>query len=308
MQYIQGLDAFRESGRTAVTLGKFDGLHRGHQKLVEKVESYGRADKVRTAVCSFDMEPLSERLHRPYRVLMTKEERRAHLEGRVDYLVDCPFTEEFSHMSAEDFIRDVLCGVFHAAYVVVGTDFSFGYQKRGDYHMLERYQDVYGYRLDVVEKERYQEREISSTYVKEALAAGDMELAQTLLGYPYEIAGTVEHGKQLGRTLGFPTFNVEPPAQKLLPPNGVYLEQVEVDGTWHGAIGNLGVRPTVTDSGRVLIESYLFDYSGNAYGKKVKIRLRAFRRPEQKFADVEEMKRQVDRDIAAGREYLSRFR
>ena len=222
MQYIQGLDAFRESGRTAVTLGKFDGLHRGHQKLVEKVESYGRADKVRTAVCSFDMEPLSERLHRPYRVLMTKEERRAHLEGRVDYLVDCPFTEEFSRMSAEDFIRDVLCGVFHAAYVVVGTDFSFGYQKRGDYHMLERYQDVYGYRLDVVEKERYQEREISSTYVKEALAAGDMELAQTLLGYPYEITGTVEHGKQLGRTLGFPTFNVEPPAQKLLPPNGVY--------------------------------------------------------------------------------------
>lgn len=304
MQYINGLEAFRGTGRSAVTLGKFDGLHKGHQKLVERVTEYGRADGLSGIVCAFDMEPLCRRLDRPYRVLMTREERKEHLEGRVDYLVSCPFSESLSQMSAEDFIRDVIAGLFRAAYVVVGTDFHFGYQKRGDVHMLAAYQHIYDYQLEVVDKERYEDREIGSTFVKEALASGDMALAETLLGYPYELEGTVEHGRQLGRTLGFPTFNVEPPKEKLLPPNGVYLAQVEVDGRWYNAIGNLGVKPTVTDSGRMLVESFLLDYSGNAYGKRVKIRLRSFRRPERKFRDVEEMKQQVDRDIACGREFF----
>lgn len=308
MQYINGLEAFSGTGRSAVTLGKFDGLHRGHQKLVERVTEYSRMDGINSIVCSFDMEPLYRRLERPYQVLMTKAERQMHLEDQVDYLVDCPFTETFSQMSAEDFIRDVLAGLFHADYVVVGTDFHFGHQKRGDIHMLAAYQDQYNYQLEVVDKERYEGREISSTFVKEALAAGKMDLVKTLLGYPYGVEGTVEHGKKLGRTLGFPTFNVEPPKEKLLPPNGVYLEQVEVDGKWYNAIGNLGVKPTVTDNGRMLIESYLLDYSDNAYGKQVKIRFKSFRRPEQKFRDVAEMKRHVEQDIACGREFFARLK
>lgn len=174
--------------------------------------------------------------------------------------------------------------------------------------MLAAYQDQYNYQLEVVDKERYEGREISSTFVKEALAAGKMDLVETLLGYPYGVEGTVEHGKKLGRTLGFPTFNVEPPKEKLLPPNGVYLEQVEVDGKWYNAIGNLGVKPTVTENGRMLIESYLLDYSDNAYGKQVKIRFKSFRRPEQKFRDVAEMKRHVEQDIACGREFFARLK
>lgn len=308
MQYIEGLKAFKPAGKSAVTLGKFDGLHRGHWKLVEKVREYGMMDSINSIVCAFDMKPLCEFLDRPYRVLMTKEERKAHLDGKVDYLVDCPFTEEFSQMSAEDFIRDILAGTFHAAYVVVGTDFHFGYKKRGDIHMLAAYQKVYDYQLEVVDKERYEDREISSTFVKEALAKGNMQLVRSLLGYPYGIGGIVEHGKQLGRTLGFPTFNVEPPKEKLLPPNGVYLEQVKVDGKWFNAIGNLGVKPTVTDSGRMLIESYLFDYNDNAYGKNVEISLYHFRRPEQKFPSVEEMKRHVDMDIAAGKDFFAHLK
>ena len=152
MQYINGLAAFSGTGRSAVTLGKFDGLHRGHQKLVERVTEYSRMDGINSIVCSFDMEPLYRRLERPYQVLMTKAERQMHLEDQVDYLVDCPFTETFSQMSAEDFIRDVLAGLFHADYVVVGTDFHFGHQKRGDIHMLAAYQDQYNYQLEVVDK------------------------------------------------------------------------------------------------------------------------------------------------------------
>ena len=200
MQYINRLSEYRDSRESAVTFGKFDGLHRGHQKLTEKVRELGNRDGIRSIVCAFDM--------KPRQLLMTCEERKAHLNDKVDVLVNCPFTREFSRISAEDFIRDIVKGVFHARYVVVGTDFRFGYEKRGDIRMLADYAGQYGYQLIVIEKERYENRIISSTYIKEVLGHGDMRLAGELLGYAYGITGQVEHGKQLGRRLGFPTLNV----------------------------------------------------------------------------------------------------
>lgn len=304
MQYINGFESYTCQERSAVTIGKFDGLHRGHQKLVDKVAEFARLDGVKSIVCAFDMIPLYKRLELQKKVLMTKEERKLKLNDRVDFLVDCPFTESFSKMPAEDFIKDVLAGVFHAAYVVVGSDFRFGHGKKGDIHMLMAYADQYDYELIVVEKERYHKREISSTYVKEAIQKGDMQLAKNLLGYWYTIAGRVEHGKKLGRTLGFPTFNVPPAEEKLMPPNGVYMDRICVDGSWYDAIGNIGVKPTVSDSGRVLVESFLFQYNGDAYGKKVLIELHDFRRPERKFADIQEMKKCIDDDIAYGKAFF----
>lgn len=304
MRYIEGLDAYYGSGRSAVTLGKFDGLHCGHEKLIDKVMECAKTDGVESLVCSFDMRPLFDSMSIEKEVLMTKEERRFRLEHRVDWLVDCPFTKAFSQISAEDFIRDVLTGVFHAAYVVVGTDFCFGYGKKGDIHMLKEYEDVYDYRLIIVEKEQYCGREISSTYIREALFQGDIPLVNRLLGYPYTITGIVEHGRQLGRRLGFPTLNVAPQEYKMMPPNGVYAVKVEIDGKEFAGIGNVGVKPTVTNENRMLVESYLFDYHEDAYGKKVSVKLYEFRRPEQKFADVQEMKRCIDRDIEYGRRFF----
>ena len=304
MQYISGLETYNDPGRSAVTLGKFDGLHRGHEKLIEKVIELGKHYHIKSVVCAFDMMPLFERLNVKKKVLMTKEERRLRLDGRVDYLADCPFTEEFSQMEAEDFIRDILVGIFHAAFVVVGSDFRFGHEKRGDIHMLAQYAVQYDYQLIVIEKERYRGREISSTYVKEALQQGNMQLVTDLLGYPYGTVGVVELGNRLGRTLGFPTFNVPPASEKMMPPNGVYYDRVFVDGRWYNAIGNVGVKPTVSDNNRMLIESFLFDYEGNAYGKNVRIELHEFRRPEQKFADIEEMKKCIDLDIEYGKKYF----
>ena len=210
MQYIKGLKDYHDDSQTAVTLGKFDGVHRGHEKLVEKVIEYADTAGVKSVVCAFDMLAFSKKHVDERCILMTKEEREDRLHDRVDYLVDCPFTREFSQVKAEDFIRDVLVETFHASYVVVGTDFTFGYKKRGDIHMLKEYEKVYGYHLVVIEKERYHDREISSTYIREVLNAGDIPLANTLLGYPYRVIGCVEHGKRLGRTLGFPTLNVAP--------------------------------------------------------------------------------------------------
>lgn len=304
MRYIRGLESFQENGRCAVTLGKFDGVHRGHQKLVDQVKEFGEKDGIISVVCAFDMVPMWEKKQMKPQLIMTKEERYRHLEGQVDYLVECPFTEEFSQIEAEDFIKDVIFKRFHAAYVVVGTDFHFGHGKRGDIHMLEAYAKQYDYELIAMEKERYEDRIISSTFVKEALREGDMPLVSNLLGYHYGTAGIVEHGRQLGRTLGFPTFNVAPDKKKIMPPKGVYADRVYVDGKWYNGIANIGVKPTVSNENRMLIESYLFDYSGNAYGKEVLIELLAYRRPEQKFSNVDEMKACIEKDIAFGKHYF----
>lgn len=294
MKYITGIGSYHGTKKTAVTMGKFDGLHRGHQKLVDKIRSYA-TDECDSVLCAFDM-------HRD--AIMTNRERREHLEGKIDWLIDCPFTETLRNMEAEDFIRDILCAGLNAAHIVVGRDFVFGHNKRGSVEMLERYAPRYGYTVDVVEKERYGDMIISSTYIRDALAQGDVRLAEQLLGYPYELTGPVRHGKQLGRTLGFPTMNVEPEAQKILPRYGVYACRVKIDGEWYNGVGNAGVKPTVTDERRRLFEVYVYGYEGDAYGKGVTVRFCGFERPEVKFGSVEELREQVMKDMQYGIDFF----
>lgn len=295
MQYITEINSYQSEKCSAVTLGKFDGLHRGHQKLVDKIREYA-SENVQSIVCAFDMKKES---------LLTKEERKEKLSGQVDCLIVCPFTKELREMEAEDFIKKILVDKFHATHIVVGTDFRFGHEARGDVRKLAEYAEVYGYKLDVIEKEKYKEREISSTYVKEAMAEGNLELVNTLLGYRYQISGMVEYGKQLGRTLGFPTMNIAPEDGKIMPRFGVYACDVRVDGRWYHGIGNVGIKPTVAKEPRLLVEVFVFGFEGDAYGKEISVEFCAFERPETKFHSVEELKAQVDADIEYGKQYFS---
>ncbi len=296
MKYITGIQSYHGTKKTAVTMGKFDGLHRGHQKLVDKIREYA-SDDCESVLCAFDM-------HRD--AIMTNRERREHLEGKIDWLIDCPFTKDLKNMEAEDFIRDILCGKLGAAHIAVGRDFVFGHDKRGSVKMLEAFAGEYGYTLDVIEKERYHDIVISSTYIRDALAQGDVELAEKLLGYPYELTGIVQHGQQLGRTLGFPTMNIEPEAQKIMPRYGVYACRVKIDGKWYNGVGNAGVKPTVTDERRRLLEVYVYGYEGDAYGKEVTARFCGFERPEVKFGSVDELKEQVMKDMQYGIDFFNK--
>lgn len=295
MQYIKGLDAFDGRNHTAVTLGKFDGLHRGHQKLLNRIMKYAQKEDCDSVVCAFDMDR---------DCLMTNEERRAFLEDKVDYLIEIPFTREMMEMEAEKFIDEILHKKLHASHIVVGTDFNFGHEKRGNHQMLEKYAAKYGYTVDVVEKAYYKDREISSTYIRELLLDGNVPLANELLGYPYEITSVVEHGQQLGRTLGFPTMNLAPQEKKILPKYGVYACRVLVDGVWYGGVGNAGVKPTVAQEKRRLFEVYVYGYEGDAYGKTATVQILEFERPETKFHSVEELKDRVMKDMRYGEEYL----
>ena len=295
MQYIKGLDAFDGRNHTAVTLGKFDGLHRGHQKLLNRIMKYAQKEDCDSVVCAFDMDR---------DCLMTNEERRAFLEDKVDYLIEIPFTREMMEMEAEKFIDEILHKKLHASHIVVGTDFNFGHEKRGNHQMLEKYAAKYGYTVDVVEKAYYKDREISSTYIREALEKGEMELAKDLLGYPYFVSGEVLHGRHMGGRLLFPTTNLIPTTRKLLPPNGVYVSRTHLeDGRILGGMTNIGYKPTVGEKFRG-VETYLYDVDEDLYGADIRVELLHFIRPERKFESLDALREQMEKDIACGKEFL----
>lgn len=186
MQYIKGIEAYQNNNPSAITLGKFDGLHQGHELLINKVIEHQKKDDVDGIVFAFDMSPMYAKLNKQPDFLLSNEEKAKRLDGRVDYFIDCPFDERISSMEAEEFIQKILVDRFHAKYIVVGTDFHFGFQKKGNWETLKQYESVYGFKVEVVDKLCHDGREISSTYIKEVLAEGNEDLANHLLGYLYK--------------------------------------------------------------------------------------------------------------------------
>jgi riboflavin kinase/FMN adenylyltransferase len=295
MQYFTDINSYHGLEKTAITLGKFDSLHRGHQRLIQTVQEYALNEKIKSVVFSFDINKEN---------LLTNSERRMHLENQVDCMIQCPFTKAIREMEAEVFIEEILVNKLHASFIVVGKDFQFGYNKRGNADMLSQYAAKYQYKIKILDKELYKGREISSTYVREALRDGNVELANTLLGYRYHVSGIVEHGKKLGRTLGFPTMNIALPERKISPLFGVYACRIKVGGQIYKGIGNVGYKPTVSDENRLLLEVFVFDYHKDAYGENITVEFCAFERAETKFDSVEKLKQQVEQDIAYGKEYF----
>ena len=306
MKYLKDLADIRSDIPCVVTLGKFDGVHRGHRKLLARVHEIARHRGLQAAVFTFSISPQVRLGTRGGGMLMTNEERAEYLRERnVDLLAECPFTEEIRSTSAEDFITDILVGRMRAEALVVGSDFRFGRERAGTPQFLEECAERFGYTVDVIEKEKDADtgRDISSTFIREKLAEGDMEKVNELLGYPFFVTGVIVHGRHLGHTLGFPTINQIPAPGKMLPPHGVYMSRTLVGGKFYQGISNVGVKPTV--SGDTLgMETYLFDCSLDLYGQNARVELLHFHRPERRFASVEALQECVHRDIAAADEYF----
>ena len=303
MRYITDTTQFQIKEPTIVTLGKFDGRHRGHQKLLRTMEELKGSLGYPTAIFTFGVAPMEQMTGQPQTVITTNLERRANMEKMgIDYLVEYPFNEETRRMKPEDFVKDILAGRMHAREIVVGPDCSFGYKGAGDAMLLRRLADSLGYRLHVIEKEKDETRDISSTYIREELEKGNVEKANALLGEPYAVHGIVVHGNHIGASvLGFPTANLEPPAIKRLPRYGVYVSRVLVDGVYYRGVTNIGEKPTVEGRNPVGVETYIFDLDKDIYGNVIEVQLLAFDRPEQKFASLDELKKRIetDKDFAA---------
>lgn len=302
MQYIKNTTKFSVSGPTAVSIGKFDGVHLGHRKLIRAMQT--RKKECQTVLFTFDVPPASIISRDNKGVLTTNEERALLLkEQGVDVLVECPFLEEISSMEPEAFVRDILVEALSCKYIFAGPDCRFGYHRKGDAALLSRLQQKYGYRLEIVEKACYEDVEISSTYIRETLSRGEIEKANEMLGNEFFYGGIVVEGERLGRKLGFPTANLLMARGKVKVPFGVYEVCVETeddeDGTkryFHG-IANVGTKPTVSDKESVGIETHLLDFNGNLYGKYIKVYLKSFIRPEMKFNSVEELQTEAKRNI-----------
>ena len=288
--------------QTVVTVGKFDGFHLGHRKLLSTVlreKEKGYASCVIAFSTAVDI---------GRSVIYTKEEQRKLCEAMgVDVLVEYPLGETIREMSGEQFIDEILCGRLHAKVIVVGEDFRFGKGRSGDVALLRALEKKYGYRTVCVPKVEEEQVRISSTGIRKLLAEGNVEDANGLLGRPYAVFGEVLHGKKLGRTLGFPTMNLIPPAEKLLPTYGVYVTKTKVDGQWFDGITNIGLRPTVDSDEHVSVETHLFAYEGDLYGKQVEVQFLCFLRPEQKFGDLEELKSAMREDFKNAKAYLKKM-
>ena len=195
----------------------------------------------------------------------------------------------------------------NAAYIAAGEDLSFGYKGMGNKELLLKYAGTYGYEIEIIQKVFYENREISSTFVREEVEKGDMAMVRNLLGRYYSFEGKVKEGNRLGRKLGMPTLNLYPLSEKLLPPKGVYYSRVFYENASYPGITNIGKKPTVNEDNVVSVETYLYDFDKDMYGKEIVTELLQFKRPEQKFEDVAQLKQQMEKDIAQGREFHKGF-
>lgn len=303
MQIISGTTEFECKHHTAVAIGKFDGIHQGHRMLLSQILK-AKEDGLQSAVFTFDPPPGVFFSGKPQAELTTKEEKRRVFDRMgIDLLIEFPMNAETAAMPPETFVREVLHDRLQTRFIAAGTDLSYGDRGKGDWHLLQAMSEQMGYQVQVIDKIMYNGREISSTFVREEVQKGNMELAERLLGAPYCVAGNVMHGKRLGRTLGMPTVNLFPPRDKLLPPNGVYLSRLSAGNRQLNGITNIGCRPTVSNSGQMSVETNLYDFNEEIYGEYVEVSLYSFCRPEMKFSSVEELKQNMARDIEAGREY-----
>lgn len=296
---------------TAIALGNFDGVHLGHQRVLEKIiqpqDSSPNQPLPYPTVVSFNPHP-RQFFSGQYQFLLTPlDEKVAQLEylGIVQ-LVLLPFSQPLANLSPQEFVETILLKQLQAQRISIGADFRFGYQRQGTAPDLTAIAAQFGIEVLTTPLQQDQEQRISSSLIRTALAEGNIEQANRMLGRPYRLEGVVIQGQQLGKTLGFPTANLQLPEDKLLPHLGVYCVQVHCPGIVShllGGVMNLGYRPTVAGQ-QLTAEVHLFDFSDNLYDQKLSVHLLQFLRPELKFSDLESLKVQIAQDCQQARGIL----
>lgn len=302
MQIIENTTEFQLKNKSAVALGKFDGIHLGHRRLLERVLEQKKRG-LSTVVFTFDTSAASF-FGGETKELSTREEKReAFARLGLDVLIEFPLNRETAATEPADFVADYLAGQMRTAYLCAGHDISFGKGGAGDYTLLAALSEIYGYQVELIEKVRVDGEEVSSTRVRQAVRTGEMEKVSAMLGAPYRVSGKVVHGRQLGRKLGMPTANLLPDERKLLPPNGVYYSRAKLGEKTYRGISNVGYKPTVSEERVMGVETYLYDFSGEVYDRDMTVELLAFRRQERAFESVEALRRQIASDVEAGRNF-----
>lgn len=301
MQIITNMNRLQLNDNSAVAIGKFDGIHLGHQKLLSEIVAK-KKEGMKAVVFTFNPSPSVLFSKIKEKELTSIEEKREIFEKLgIDVLIEFPLTYETAATPKEVFVEEFLVKKLRAKFIAAGTDLSFAKNGEGNSAYLIEKSKEFHFDVKIIDKIMFQNEVISSTAVRQAILAGDVKKASNMLGSPYKVQGIVEKGRQLGRTIGFPTVNLLPKEEKLLPPNGVYKTEVLVDGKRYEAITNVGCKPTVTENKQILIESYLYDFEEVIYGEKIEVCFQNFMRKEKKFDSLLGLKEQLQKDLELGR-------
>ena len=295
MEIIKDISEYRDPHFTAVSLGMFDGVHKGHSAVISFLKQKSEEKKLKSVIFSFWPHPRTI-LNPEIKIqqLNTLEEKIQLLEERkIDLLFLQNFDDKFSKLEAEDFVRDILFDQLKMRYMIIGHDHRFGKNQKGDFQLLKRMGSELGFEVEQHKAENIGEINISSTKIRNALNDGDILKANEMLAYPYMLSGKVIHGKKIGRTMGYPTANIEVDKSKLLPKKGAYIVEVWIDNQFYKGMLSIGTNPTV-DGKELTVEVYILDFSGDIYGKKINIKFRDFLHKEIKFENLEKLIERLD--------------
>lgn len=311
MQVYKGLSNFPKLPSPVLTLGSFDGVHVGHQKILSRLVDAAKAIDGQIVLLTFDPHPRKILFpnSNSVQLLSTLDEKIEQLSKfGVEHLVVQPFTRDFSMMEHDFFIRELLVKQIGVKKLVIGYDHQFGHNRSGSFKELELLAPLMGFSVEEIPEQDINESAVSSTRIRKALLEGNILDANNLLGYDYSFTGTVVKGNQIGRTLGFPTANLlghDP--DKLVPANGVYAVLVEVHGSRFKGVLSIGNRPTF-DNGDRSVEVNIFDFNKDIYGEQCTLRFKNFIRPELKFNGVEELISAMNNDKEQSLELLNHFK
>jgi riboflavin kinase/FMN adenylyltransferase len=307
MRLFHGTDNAGIHRPTVLTLGVFDGLHLGHQLIMTTVAERARVVGAVPTVITFDPHPRAV-LHPESAppLLQTFDQK---IEGfgvlGIEQTIVVRFTREFSNIRAEDFLREFVFDRLHAKEVYLGKGFAFGHNREGNIELLKRMGGELGFLAGEVPEVRIRGCRVSSSKIRQLLAAGNVNLARRLLGRPYGVEGRVERGSERGHKLGFPTANLHP-HNRVIPRHGVYVTGTLIDGQWRRSVTNVGLRPTFADATEPSVETFVMNWDGDLYGDVVRVRFLYRLRDERKFSSIDELKTQIARDVERANSYFER--
>ena len=311
MEIHRGLENLPRFKNAVITIGSFDGVHKGHISIIHRIRELARQNEGESVMITFDPHPRQIIYPQDHslRLLTTLREKIGLLrDSGLDHLVIVPFTFEFSRMEAEEYLHKILVSRFNPSIFVIGYDHRFGLNRTGDVAFLKQMQKRYGFSVEEIEKATVDEIVVSSTKIRMAIQHREIIKANQLLGHNYRLTGRVIRGLRIGNTLGYPTANIEiADPNKLIPPEGIYAVKLRIDGRWLKGMMYIGTRPTLKVKGKQSIEINIFDYNNDIYGESVEIELLAYVRDDQKFDNLSLLKKQISDDERVVRRLFNRL-
>lgn len=300
----EGLPVFKFP---VITIGTFDGVHKGHRAILHRVKEHATRIGGESILLTFEPHPRKLIFPDQPIEILTPTEQKLQLVAAagIEHVVVVPFTKEFACLTAREYVTDFLVRKFAPAAIVIGYDHHFGNDRKGNIHLLKEMSGEYNFEVVEIPAQLIEDAAVSSTKIRKAIAAGNVAEAAGMLDRSYSLSGRVVQGAHLGRTIGYPTANVQPhDSEQVIPANGVYAVEVVCNNTRYGAMLNIGYRPTVSNEMKVHIEAHLFNFTGDLYGQDIELVFIERLRDEQKFASLDDLKEQLRTDEIAAREVL----